>query len=101
MGSTKQSKEILQGKTGLPASGRADDALPSANSAGSVKRDWIVEMGGEILEFEVGELHEPTNDELAVNHWRERVECLEEWVCELLKKNQTLRMERFADEDEI
>jgi hypothetical protein len=30
--------------------------------------------------------------EQAVDYWRERSECLEEWICELLRKNQTLRM---------
>ena len=28
----------------------------------------------------------------ATDYWRERAECLEEWVCELLRKNQVLRM---------
>ena len=31
--------------------------------------------------------------ERSADYWRERAECLEEWVCELLKKNQTLRMD--------
>jgi hypothetical protein len=29
----------------------------------------------------------------SADYWRERAECLEEWVCELLRKNQTLRMQ--------
>jgi hypothetical protein len=29
--------------------------------------------------------------EQAADYWREKAECLEEWVCELLRKNQTLR----------
>lgn len=28
----------------------------------------------------------------SADYWRERSECLEEWVCELLMKNQALRM---------
>lgn len=32
-----------------------------------------------------------TTDHL-IDYWRERAECLEEWVCELLRKNQALRM---------
>jgi len=28
----------------------------------------------------------------AADYWRERAECLEQWVCELLRKNQILRM---------
>jgi hypothetical protein len=31
--------------------------------------------------------------EKAADYWREKAECLEEWVCELLGKNQTLRMD--------
>ena len=30
--------------------------------------------------------------ERSADHWRDRAECLEEWVCELLRKNQALRM---------
>ena len=33
------------------------------------------------------------SQERPADYWRERAECLEEWVCELLKKNQTLRMD--------
>jgi hypothetical protein len=33
------------------------------------------------------------SQEQAADYWREKAECLEEWVCELLRKNQTLRTE--------
>ena len=33
------------------------------------------------------------SQERSADYWRERAECLEEWVCELLRKNQTLRMQ--------
>src|SRR5215472_5139769 len=33
------------------------------------------------------------SQERTADYWRERSECLEEWVCELLAKNQALRME--------
>jgi hypothetical protein len=31
--------------------------------------------------------------EKTADYWREKAECLEEWVCELLRKNQKLRMD--------
>jgi hypothetical protein len=34
----------------------------------------------------------PIVEEHWADYWRERAECLEEWVCELLRKNQALRM---------
>jgi hypothetical protein len=37
----------------------------------------------------------PISHEQSADYWRERAECLEEWVCELLRKNQTLRMEHL------
>lgn len=40
----------------------------------------------------------PTDEEHEANYWRERAECLEEWVCELLRKNQALRMNREKEE---
>ena len=44
------------------------------------------------MEFDAAKLDAPVSQEKLVDHWRERAECLEEWVCELLTKNQTLRM---------
>ena len=44
------------------------------------------------MEFEVDKVDAPIAPEKVADHWRERAECLEEWVCELLRKNQTLRM---------
>ena len=44
------------------------------------------------MEFDAAKLDAPISQEKLVDHWRERAECLEEWVCELLRKNQTLRM---------
>lgn len=34
------------------------------------------------------------------DYWRERAECLEEWLRELLRKNQTLRMSRENDQSQ-
>jgi hypothetical protein len=44
------------------------------------------------MQFDAAQLDAPIGQEKLAEHWRERAECLEEWVCELLKKNQTLRM---------
>jgi len=44
------------------------------------------------MEFEVDKVDASIGQEKVADHWRERAECLEEWVCELLRKNQTLRM---------
>ncbi|MBV8672534.1 MAG: hypothetical protein JOZ33_03785 [Acidobacteriaceae bacterium] len=44
------------------------------------------------MEFDPAKLDTPIGQENLADHWRERAECLEEWVCELLRKNQTLRM---------
>ena|SRR5215469_7808547 len=44
------------------------------------------------MEFDAARLDAPVSQEKLVDHWRERAECLEEWVCELLTKNQTLRI---------
>ena len=44
------------------------------------------------MEFDAAKLDAPIGQEKLADHWRERAECLEEWVCELLRKNQTLRM---------
>ena len=44
------------------------------------------------MKFDAAKLGAPIGQEKLADHWRERAECLEEWVCELLRKNQTLRM---------
>src|SRR5215469_4130621 len=44
------------------------------------------------MEFDAAKLDAPISQEKLVDYWRERAECLEEWVCELLTKNQTLRI---------
>jgi hypothetical protein len=44
------------------------------------------------MEFDAAKLDAPIDQAKLADHWRERAECLEEWVCELLKKNQTLWM---------
>lgn len=44
------------------------------------------------MKFDAVTLDAPINKEYPANYWRERAECLEEWVCELLRKNQALRM---------
>jgi hypothetical protein len=44
------------------------------------------------MEFDAAKLDVPICQEKLDDYWRERAECLEEWVCELLRKNQILRM---------
>ena len=46
------------------------------------------------------ELDAPIKKERSADYWRERAECLEEWVCELLRKSQTLRMSPENDQPE-
>lgn len=50
------------------------------------------------MKFDAVELDAPITKEASADYWRERAECLEEWVCELLRKNQTLRMSRENDQ---
>ena len=50
------------------------------------------------MKFDAVELDAPITKEHSADYWRERAECLEEWVCELLRKNQTLRMSRENDQ---
>jgi hypothetical protein len=38
--------------------------------------------------------------EQVADYWREKAECLEQWVCELLRKNHTLRMDLQRDQSE-
>ena len=45
------------------------------------------------MEFDAAKLDPPVSQEQSADYWRERAACLEEWVCELLRKNQTLRMD--------
>jgi hypothetical protein len=44
------------------------------------------------MEFDAAQLDPQIGQEKWVEYWRERAGCLEEWVCELLWKNQALRM---------
>ena len=44
------------------------------------------------MKFDAVKLDAPIIREQAADYWREKAECLEEWVCELLRKNQVLRM---------
>jgi hypothetical protein len=44
------------------------------------------------MEFDAVKPDAPTTTDQLIDYWRERAECLEEWVCELLRKNQALRM---------
>jgi hypothetical protein len=44
------------------------------------------------MKFDVAKLDALISQEESAEYWREKAECLEEWVCELLRKNQALRM---------
>jgi hypothetical protein len=44
------------------------------------------------MTFDTVKIDLPPSPERAADYWRERAECLEEWICELLRKNQVLRM---------
>ena len=44
------------------------------------------------MNFHVEELDSSIGREQSAEYWRERARCLEEWVCELLTKNQALRI---------
>jgi hypothetical protein len=44
------------------------------------------------MKCEAENINSSITEERSTDYWRERAECLEEWVCELLRKNQTLRM---------
>ena len=46
----------------------------------------------DVMQFEAANLEASISQEKWTDYWRERAECLEEWVCELLRKNQALRM---------
>jgi hypothetical protein len=45
------------------------------------------------MTFDAVKRDAPIDHEHSADYWRERAECLEEWVCELLRKNQALRMD--------
>ena len=44
------------------------------------------------MKFDAVEPDAQTSPQQATDYWREKAECLEEWVCELLRKNQVIRM---------
>ena len=50
------------------------------------------------MEFDAVRLDAQINVDQSINYWRDRAECLEEWVCELLRKNQALRMDREKEQ---
>lgn len=51
------------------------------------------------MELDAVKLDAPIiNNEHWANYWREKAECLEEWVCVLLRKNQELRMNLGKEE---
>ena len=50
------------------------------------------------MKVDAVELYTPITKEHSADYWRERAECLEDWVCELLRKNQILRMSRENDQ---
>lgn len=45
------------------------------------------------MEFDAVTPVTPIGKERSADYWREKAECLEGWVCELLRKNQALRMD--------
>jgi len=45
------------------------------------------------MEFDPLRVDSSSSLEHSADYWRERAECLEELVCELLRKNQVLRMD--------
>ena len=45
------------------------------------------------MEFDTVKRDSTISQEQSADYWREKAECLEEWVCELLRKNQALRMD--------
>ena len=63
-----------------------------------LKANWDVShpseliVMGELVEFDDAKVGTQIGQEKMADHWREKAECLEEWVCELLRKTQTLRM---------
>jgi len=50
------------------------------------------------MEFDAVRLDAPISPEQLADYWREKAECLEEWVCELLRKNQALRMDLLREQ---
>ena len=45
------------------------------------------------MEFGAVNLNSQISPEQTAEYWREKAECLEEWVCELLASHQMLRMD--------
>jgi hypothetical protein len=45
------------------------------------------------MKLDVTKLDALIGQEESAQYWREKAECLEEWVCELLTKNEALRMD--------
>lgn len=50
------------------------------------------------MEFGAINLNPRISPEQSAEYWREKVECLEEWVCELVRKNQMLRMDFLREQ---
>jgi hypothetical protein len=50
------------------------------------------------MEFDAVRLDASNSPEQLADYWREKAECLEEWVCELLRKNQVLRMDLLREQ---
>lgn len=44
------------------------------------------------MEFDAVDIDVPISHEQLAHYWREKAECLGHWVCELLRKNHSLRM---------
>jgi hypothetical protein len=50
------------------------------------------------MEFGATNLNSSISPEQLAEYWREKVECLEEWVCELVRKNQMLRIDLLREQ---
>jgi hypothetical protein len=50
------------------------------------------------MEFGATNLNSSISPEQLAEYWRRKVECLEEWVCELVRKNQMLRMDLLREQ---
>jgi hypothetical protein len=49
------------------------------------------------MEFGAVNLNSTISLEQSAEYWREKAKCLEEWVCELVRKNQMLRMDLLRE----
>lgn len=74
------------------------DTLPQSKVTAFHFEKTDCEIGSTTMEVDALKLDIPIDKEHAANYWRERAECLEEWVCELLRKNQALRMNSEKEE---